>query len=60
MVRRPDEGPRAFAERVIANRPELDEAVREITSLYESLRYGRNADEEQLAELKRQVAAFHP
>lgn len=60
LARRPDEGPRTFAARVIKNRPELDKSVSEITALYEALRYGRNADEEQLAELKRQVAEFRP
>ncbi len=58
IKRRPDEGPRAFASRVIAHRADLAEKVQAITSLYESLRYGKGSDKAQQSELKRQVAEF--
>ena len=53
------EGPADFAERAAAQRPELAEAIQEITRLYLALRYG-HAKTDQLIELKRRVGKFRP
>lgn len=60
IVRRAAEGPRDFATRVAAYRTDLAAQVEGITALYESLRYGREAGEEQHKELKRLVGEFRP
>jgi len=60
IVRRADEGPRAFACRVIEQRADLASQVEAITSLYEALRYGRGPGEDQQGALKRLVSAFRP
>ncbi len=57
IVRGGAEGPADFAARAEALRPDLAEPIRRITRLYLALRYGR-AEVGELAELKRQVAAF--
>lgn len=60
LIRHPDEGPRVFATRVKATRPELTEQVEAISALYEILRYGNSSDTEQQRELKQRVAEFRP
>ncbi len=53
------EGPRDFAVRVAAQRPDLAVAAGEITALYIAARYGAGT-EDGLRELRRRVAAFRP
>lgn len=57
LRRHPAEGPRDFAVRVIALRPDLRIAVEEITIAYEALRYRGGGDAQAL---RRRVAAFRP
>jgi len=57
LTRRPAEGPRDFAARVAAQRPDLRESVHQITRDYEALRYGRGGDPRPL---QRRVALFRP
>lgn len=69
-VRAPSEPPLAFAQRVIANRPDLADAVQQITQLYLQLRYpvsegdgqgGRRKQRQRIEQLlKRRVSAFRP
>lgn len=59
LVRRVDEGPRDFACRVCAARPDLDFAVQRISSLYIALRY-RNNPGEKIDLLRQSVKAFRP
>jgi transglutaminase-like putative cysteine protease len=59
VVRAPHEGPHAFAERAARRRADLAESIREITTLYETLRYGPGApDRSSIARLKQRVAAL--
>jgi transglutaminase-like putative cysteine protease len=58
--RAPWEGPAAFAARVAAQRPDLGEAVNDISRLYMALRYGGRPLENGLHHLKHRVRAFHP
>jgi protein-glutamine gamma-glutamyltransferase len=46
------EGPRAFADRVATERPDLHEAVARFTRTYEALRYGRDPDPDQFRTLR--------
>lgn len=57
LARRGDEGPLAFAERVVASRPDLAARVRLIARLYAGLRYGRLQRDES-RRLQRLVRAF--
>jgi transglutaminase-like putative cysteine protease len=52
------EGPRDFAERVAAHRPELAGQVRAITGLYVALRYGPHPEASELQRLRQEVRAF--
>ncbi|HEY5791138.1 MAG TPA: DUF4129 domain-containing protein, partial [Gammaproteobacteria bacterium] len=54
------EGPRDYAARVAAVRPELAAAVARITGLYVGLRYAATAAPGSLEELRRAVRAFRP
>lgn len=60
LPRRPDEGPRDFANRVKQRRSDLADKVESITSLYETLRYKETTggDDELKSTLKRLVADF--
>jgi transglutaminase-like putative cysteine protease len=60
LVRAPNEGPAAFAARVQRQRPELREAVALINRLYIAIRYGSLYSADQIKQLRRAVAAFHP
>lgn len=52
------EGPRVFAQRAAQQRPDLAEAIAEITGLYVGLRYGGDNDAGRLQALQRRVRAF--
>ncbi|KAB7619761.1 DUF3488 and DUF4129 domain-containing transglutaminase family protein [Alkalilimnicola sp. S0819] len=56
----PSEGPRDYAHRVSAARPELAARVQQITELYCALRYRSESSSPRLAELRREVDAFKP
>jgi hypothetical protein len=58
IERNPSEGPEAFRRRALAARPELANAIDTISTLYIRLRYGNNADPDELLELKRAVKLF--
>jgi transglutaminase-like putative cysteine protease len=58
LARRAAEGPRDFARRVSAARPDLAAAVAAISRLYVELRYGGAHDPRALDRLKTLVAAF--
>lgn len=60
IVRAPSEGPAAFAARVQQLRPELSEAVALINDRYIAIRYGSLYSADQIKQLRRAVAAFHP
>jgi hypothetical protein len=60
IVRAPNEGPAAFAERVQRQLPERGEAVALINRLYIAIRYGSLYSADQINQLRRAVAAFHP
>ena len=57
LPRRPWEGPRDYAHRIAAARPDLSAAIAEIADLYGRVRYGRIA---QIDALRRRIAAFKP
>jgi transglutaminase-like putative cysteine protease len=58
ITRRPEEGPRDFALRAAAQRPEIASTIHAITDAYVALRYaGSHADP---GLLRRQVTAFKP
>ncbi len=59
LVRRPQEGPLHFQQRVIAARPELSGPVTGITGLYTALRYGQE-DDAGIDDLARRVRRFSP
>jgi len=58
--RAPQEGPRDYTERAARALPQASDAIRRIGLLYLALRYGRDAPESAIAELRRQVRALHP
>ena len=60
LARAPHEGPLDFGSRVVAERPQLEGAVKEITRLYVDARYGSGVsrdDERRLARLVREFRA---
>ncbi|MEJ2516076.1 MAG: DUF3488 and transglutaminase-like domain-containing protein [Gammaproteobacteria bacterium] len=60
LTRGPAEGPRDFAGRVAAARPELAVAVAGITDEYLALRYGPEPDPARLRVLRQSVSSFRP
>lgn len=63
LARDPAEGPLDYATRIAGHYTSLPDkaaAVRDIAGLYATLRYGRNAPPEQVAQLRQRVAAFTP
>jgi transglutaminase-like putative cysteine protease len=59
IVRAPYEGAHTLADRAARERPDLVKGLREITTLYEELRYGSGrSDAARLSELRRKVAAY--
>jgi len=58
LVRQPAEGPLAFAQRIKISRPELTQAVEEITHLYIQIRY--RSQTELLMPLRKAVWGFRP
>ncbi|MGN2391954.1 transglutaminase TgpA family protein [Pelomicrobium sp. G1] len=58
LARRPGEGPRDYADRVAAARPELAAQVQAISQLYIALRYGAEGDPRQLKRLRILVGSF--
>jgi hypothetical protein len=58
LARGPAEGPREFAARAAAARPDLAGAIHEITRAYEDVRYARGGGDVQV--LRRRLAAFRP
>lgn len=62
LARRAEEGPRDFARRAAAARPELAPAIHAITETYVALRYAGTAPAagSEVRVLRRQVAAFRP
>jgi transglutaminase-like putative cysteine protease len=59
LPRHPWEGPKDYASRIAATRPEIATAIREIAGLYARIRYGR-VDADALDNLRSRVAAFKP
>ncbi len=59
LRRNPAEGPRDFAQRAVAARPNLSDQVERITEIYIGLRYGGD-DAGRLRELRENVRAFRP
>jgi transglutaminase-like putative cysteine protease len=60
LIRRPHEGPKDFGQRIIAWRPDLKEAVEQITRLYIGIRYGRLDTRTNRKRLTRLVRLFRP
>jgi protein-glutamine gamma-glutamyltransferase len=61
LARDPAEGPRDFAARIVAKRPDLAEEVHAVLERYVRLRYGRPEGRPDLArELERRVRRFSP
>jgi transglutaminase-like putative cysteine protease len=60
LKRRIWEGPRDYAGRVAAERPDLATAVNDITHLYVALRYGREEPVTRLPELALRIRRFRP
>lgn len=58
IIRQLDEGPADFAERAVAERPELEAMIRRISQLYIRLRYTRHRRGEGLETLRRMVKGF--
>jgi hypothetical protein len=58
LVRRPDEGPTAFAERIECEYPALGDQARTITTLFALERYGREHRPERVKRLQLLVARF--
>lgn len=56
----PGEGPRDYAARVAAARPDLAPRVHTISDLYIRVRYGDGGGPRELGRLRRCVARFHP
>ncbi len=57
-TRRPAEGPRDFAARLVAARPDIASAATAITQLYVNLRYGAAPRDEDVNKLEHEVAQF--
>ena len=60
IVRRPHEGPLAFAARAAEARPSRSREIEDIAQLYAALRYGPVSDEGRLAQLRTLVRRFAP
>ncbi|WP_303908351.1 transglutaminase TgpA family protein, partial [Thiohalomonas denitrificans] len=60
LPRQRDEGPRAYAERVLVARPDLTGPIQRITDLYTRIRYADDDPDRWLPHLKDQVQAFRP
>ena len=60
VARAPHEGPRDFAQRAVQGVPSAGAAIRRISELYITLRYGRDRAAAEIAELKRLVREFKP
>ena len=60
LVRTPQEGALAFAERVTQQLPQHADAIRTITHLYIQLRYGDVCEDAQRRVFAHQIAAFRP
>jgi hypothetical protein len=60
LMRHPSEGPRDFAARCAAARPDLEPEVRAITDLYIGIRYGRLQSPGPLRLLRDRVRRFRP
>jgi Transglutaminase-like enzymes, putative cysteine proteases len=60
LRRAPHEGPRDFARRVAAQRPDLADSSDEIITLYIDLRYGKGDAATSLPLLRAAVSRFHP
>jgi transglutaminase-like putative cysteine protease len=58
LVKRTGEGPRDFALRAASERPEVKEAIGAITTLFLRIRYGRQADQRDIDQLRRRVKSF--
>jgi transglutaminase-like putative cysteine protease len=59
VTRHPSEGPDAFRKRAVAAYPELSAAIASISDLYIRLRYSRDAQPADVADLQRAVSRFH-
>ncbi len=60
LARKPAEGARDYAERVIPCRPELATQIRHITRLYQRLRYAPSTPRDGLRHLQQAVRRFRP
>jgi hypothetical protein len=60
LPRAPSEGPRDYANRVLRQRPELEDQLVPITALYLKLRYGPRRSPRDERRLRRLVASFRP
>jgi transglutaminase-like putative cysteine protease len=58
LQRKAQEGAHDFAARAIASLPEKAESIKNITALYNRVRYGKNPDAAELQLLRRQVRSF--
>jgi transglutaminase-like putative cysteine protease len=58
LSRHPSEGPTAFSRRAAAARPDLAAGIAAISDLYVRLRYAREANPGDIADLQRAVAGF--
>ncbi len=60
LMRRPYEGPRDYASRIMRQRPDLCDSVQRIVRLYIGLRYGRIDSPDNRKQLRKLVRGFHP
>jgi transglutaminase-like putative cysteine protease len=60
LARLPNEGPLAYADRVIAVRPDLSDVVRRFTHLYVALRYAGESGVQSIARLRKLARSFNP
>lgn len=60
LLRSPDEGPTDFAQRVAVAKPEIAEAVSEITRLYVKGRYEGGLAQTEIEQLRQRVNRFKP
>ena len=60
VARAPHEGPRDFAQRAMLGAPTSGSAIRRISDLYITLRYGKDRAPAAVAELRRLVREFRP
>jgi protein-glutamine gamma-glutamyltransferase len=60
IAREPEEGPLAFADRVIRQRPDLESIVRAFTALYVALRYAGVSTAQGLGRLQQLARQFKP